>query len=78
MPGISLVQLEFNTIEGITDVRQSMGDEGTLEVKITCRSTADLRGSIYKKIKQTDWILLELYQETQSLEKIFQKLTKEK
>ena len=48
-----------------------------LEVSIISRSATDLRASIYERIKRTNWILLEFYQETQSLEKIFQELTRE-
>jgi ABC-2 type transport system ATP-binding protein len=46
-------------------------------VKLTCNADADLRESIYHTIKETDWVLLEFYQETQTLENIFRELTKE-
>jgi len=36
-----------------------------------------VRSDIYLKIKQTDWIILELARETQALEKIFQQLTRQ-
>ena len=71
------VQKELGSLDGIVTIHCMAQDEETLRVSITCRSSADLRGALYEKIKQTDWILLELYQETQSLEKIFQKLTQE-
>jgi hypothetical protein len=35
----------------------------------------DLRPEIYNTIKQTDWILLDFHQETQTLESIFRELT---
>ena len=72
---------EAKPIKGIENVFPT--EEGNKEdtqlfrVKITCRTDKDLRAEIYKKIKETDWILLELVQETKSLEHIFRDLTKE-
>jgi ABC-2 type transport system ATP-binding protein len=37
----------------------------------------DVRPDIYLKIRETDWIIMELARETQALEHIFQKLTRE-
>jgi ABC-2 type transport system ATP-binding protein len=72
------VQRELNSIEGIEEiVRLNEEDEDILQVKLTSRSSADLRGEIYRKIKQTEWILLEFRQETKTLEHIFRELTKE-
>jgi len=71
------VQRELGSLEGIAGVSPSGEEEGILRVRLSCRSVDDIRGRIYEKIKQTDWTLLEFYQETQSLEKIFQKLTRE-
>ena len=74
---VEAVQNTLGSMDGIVDIESVSEDEGVLGVRIACRSSADLRGPLYDKIKQTDWILLEFYQETQSLEKIFQKLTRE-
>jgi ABC-2 type transport system ATP-binding protein len=52
-------------------------EDDIVHVRLTCQSSFDLRGDIYQKIKQTDWILLELRQETKSLENIFRDLTEE-
>ena len=68
---------ELGSVEGVAGVLVGDDDRDVLEVKLTCRSAEDLRGAIYDKIKQTDWTLLEFYQERQSLERIFQKLTVE-
>ena len=51
--------------------------DGVLRVKLSLRPDMDLRETIYRRIKETDWILLEFYQEAQTLEDIFRKLTKE-
>jgi ABC-2 type transport system ATP-binding protein len=37
----------------------------------------DARPDLYLKIRETDWILMELAKETQALEHVFQKLTRE-
>ena len=71
------VEKELGSVPGILGISTQAGDGGLLRVKLTCRSGEDLRASVYERIKQTPWILLELYQETQTLENIFQKLTLE-
>jgi ABC-2 type transport system ATP-binding protein len=68
---------DLGSVQGVAGVLVGDDDRDVLEVKVTCRSAEDLRGAIYDKVKQTDWILLEFYQERQSLERIFQKLTAE-
>ena len=71
-----LISIEqVRAIEEVPDKKEEDGD--ALHVRLSCRSSSDLRENIYRKIKQTDWILLEFHQEIQSLENIFRKLTKE-
>jgi ABC-2 type transport system ATP-binding protein len=64
-------------MEGIKQFKTASLPNDTIEVRITCRATTDLRASLYQKIKATDWILLEFVQQTQSLENIFRTLTQE-
>ena len=71
------VQKELGSMMGVVAISPVEGDGGILRVKLSCRSADDLRAQVYERIKETTWILLEFYQETQSLEKIFQKLTLE-
>jgi len=72
---------QLSPIDGVDRVLSSvegLGADGqALRVKLTCRTKEDLRGQLYEKIKKTDWILLELHQETKSLERIFRDLTRE-
>ncbi|MBW2609206.1 MAG: ATP-binding cassette domain-containing protein [Deltaproteobacteria bacterium] len=77
--GFEAAESELRSIDGINRVNKVVGEEGEeiLHLRLTCRSSADLREEIYQRVKPTDWILLELHQETQSLEKVFQELTKE-
>ncbi len=53
------------------------GNDDIVRIKLYCRSSSDLMENIYKKIKATDWVLVELYQDTKTLEKIFRELTME-
>lgn len=72
------VRKELTSIDGVLSVGRADDDGGgILNLRISCRSSADIRGDIYRKIKGTDWILLEFYRETQTLENIFRKLTRE-
>jgi ABC-2 type transport system ATP-binding protein len=84
---ISLQNAEFSSVqqelaaiagvEGIVEVEAEAGEENILQVRLACSSADDLRGEIYRKIKETDWILLEFRQESKTLEHIFRELTKE-
>jgi ABC-2 type transport system ATP-binding protein len=71
------VKNEMTAIDGIGEIVKVDENNDLLQVRLSLPSTTDLRPDIYRKIKQTDWILLEFYQETQTLESIFRELTKE-
>ena len=71
------VKQQLTSISEISDIVQASDDNGILNLELTCMSSADIRGDIYKKVIQTDWILLEMHQETQTLENIFRELTRE-
>jgi ABC-2 type transport system ATP-binding protein len=75
------VRDQLSPISGIEKVVCTVedleADRQVLRVKLTCRTQEDLRAQIYQIIKQTAWILLELRQETKTLEHIFRDLTKE-
>jgi ABC-2 type transport system ATP-binding protein len=74
---VESVKKELLGIDGIAEVVPVNQEEDTLHMRLTCQSHEDLRGDIYRKIKQTDWTLLELHQETESLENVFRELTME-
>jgi len=71
------VRDRLGKIDGVADVATETPANGTLPVVLVCRGEADLRGAVYHEIRQTDWDLLEFYRETQTLETIFRKLTRE-
>ena len=65
-------------VDGVSVVETQQNEaEPVLRVKLACGADSDPRGSIYHTIKETDWVLLEFYQETQTLEHIFRELTRE-
>jgi ABC-2 type transport system ATP-binding protein len=68
----------LSQVSGVSVVETQEDEaEQALRVKLACNADADLRESIYRTIKETDWVLLEFYQETQTLENIFRELTRE-
>jgi ABC-2 type transport system ATP-binding protein len=72
------VSQTLKPIDGVESVEKiDQTDDGRVSVKVACRSESDRREEIYKAIKNTDWVLLEFYQETQTLETIFSDLTRQ-
>ncbi len=68
----------LNPISGVEQVTRLEEGNGAVRVKVSCRARQDLRADIYRRIKETDWVLLEFHQESQTLENIFRELTKER
>jgi ABC-2 type transport system ATP-binding protein len=73
-PSVARELAEIKGIDAITPVEET---EESTRVVVSCRSSVDVRGEIYQKIKETDWVLLDFHQETKTLEKIFRELTVE-
>jgi ABC-2 type transport system ATP-binding protein len=71
------VETALSAIDGITGVTRVEETDNQLAVRLGCRSSIDPRAAIYKNIKQTDWVLLDFHQTTQTLETIFRELTRE-
>jgi len=72
------VSQTLKPIDGVESVEKiDQTDDGRVSVKVACRSESDRREDIYKAIKNTDWVLLEFYQETKTLETIFSDLTRQ-
>lgn len=68
----------LGTVEGVEKVEPSDKKEpGFSHFRLFCGSASDIRERVYMKIKETDWLLTELYRETRTLEAIFRELTKE-
>jgi ABC-2 type transport system ATP-binding protein len=74
---IEAVKKELDSVQGVVKIELVDEEDDVLHVRLTCQSPADLRGDIYQKIRQTDWTLLELHRETETLENIFRELTTE-
>jgi ABC-2 type transport system ATP-binding protein len=75
--GFSAVRDRLEALDGITGLTKTDDSDGRVHVQLTVPADKDLRADIYRAIKDTDWILLEFYQETQTLERIFRELTRE-
>ncbi len=72
------VTARLNKIDGIIDIEQMNGEEdGRLNIRLTGKADADLMKHLYETVKTTDWVLVEFYKETKTLETIFRELTKE-
>jgi ABC-2 type transport system ATP-binding protein len=67
----------LSNLEGISGVARIAESDSQLDVRLDCGSSFDPRAAIYQEIKQTDWIVLNFHQETQTLETIFRELTME-
>ncbi|MFH2057328.1 MAG: ATP-binding cassette domain-containing protein [Pseudomonadota bacterium] len=52
-------------------------EDGLISVEIRSMTDKDFRSDIYLKIKETDWIIVQMTKDSQALEKIFRKLTRE-
>ncbi|MGD9022750.1 MAG: ATP-binding cassette domain-containing protein [Deltaproteobacteria bacterium] len=74
---LASVKKEFHSMEGVKDIVRLDDEEDGLHVRLVCQAASDLRGDIYRRIKETEWILVELHRETRTLENIFRELTKE-
>ena len=71
------VRQKLSATAGVQRVVSLDAVNGQLRITLSVPSTKDLRGEIYRTVKQTDWELLEFYQESRTLETVFRKLTKE-
>jgi ABC-2 type transport system ATP-binding protein len=71
------VDKTLSSLESIRSVTRIAESDSQLEVRLDCRAALDQRAAIYQKIRQTDWIILDFHQETQTLETIFRELTLE-
>ena len=71
------VEKELSAISGVDNITRIEESDHQLQVHINCQASTDLRPDIYHRIKKTDWTMLDFHQESQTLETIFRKLTKE-
>ncbi len=71
------VKKQFSAVGDVLDIESPNPETDPMNLKITCRSSENIRRDLYRKIKQNDWVLLEFYQETRNLETIFRELTRE-
>lgn len=72
-----VVKKALTDIDGVEKVEKTdpAADDGLVSVNIICRAENDLREPIYRKIRATDWTLMDFHQEAHTLEAIFRDLT---
>jgi ABC-2 type transport system ATP-binding protein len=68
---------DLEAMDGVKAVTQTGDSADALHLKLTCRSSDDLMERIYRRIRQTEWVLLEFHQESRTLENVFRELTRE-
>lgn len=71
------IKEKLSEIAGVSSISQSGTDNGIIHINLSLTTKDDIRETLYKTIKSQNWILLEFYQRTQSLENVFRELTKE-
>ena len=75
---LEAVREKFAAVPGIQGIEPGPEDpDGGLHLHISCLPGHDPREDLYQTIRQTEWSLLELHQQSQSLENIFKELTQE-
>jgi ABC-2 type transport system ATP-binding protein len=69
---------DLGTVVGVNNVTLAGNNGGeAMHLRLSCTSSDDLMERIYRKIRQTEWVLLEFRQETRTLENVFRELTRE-
>ena len=71
------IQRRLEAVSGVLQVAVKPDGEAASAVKLVCSSGIDVREAVYRTVKETDWTLIELYQEQQTLENIFRQITLE-
>jgi ABC-2 type transport system ATP-binding protein len=71
------VVAHLEAMDGVKAVSQTGDSTDAVHLKLSCRSSDDIMERIYRKIRQTEWVLLEFHQESRTLENVFRELTRE-
>ena len=71
------VRAALGPLGGISAIVSRPASGNRLHLELTIEGGRDLRAPIYTAVKRHDWILLEFYQQSRSLEDIFRQLTRE-
>ncbi len=68
---------DLGTVPGVARLELLEQEDSLVRIGVDCLPAADPRPELYRRIKQTSWVLLDFHLETQSLEAVFRELTKE-
>lgn len=69
---------KLQSVSGVKEVKTVAADDPNLtRVSVVCNDAKDARADLYAAVKETDWVLVEMSQESKNLETIFRELTRE-
>ncbi len=68
----------LGSVQGVEHVDVLGGPDNSLTATLACEGGTDVRAAVYLAIRDTDWLLVELSMETQTLESIFRQITLER
>lgn len=71
------VERDLGTVAGVARLEVLEQDGPLVRIGIDCTPAPDPRPELYRRIKQTNWVLLDFHQEARTLEAVFRELTKE-
>lgn len=71
------IKSSLNNIPEIKEVVLKNSRDKIIDFSISCKGKDDVRPAIYRKLKETDCVLLEFHTESRTLETIFRELTRE-
>lgn len=72
------VKNQLERVSGVSKVEiEPSEDPALLKINVVSANNNDPRADLYKAIKATDWVLIDLHRETKTLETIFRELTRE-
>ncbi len=71
------IKKSLENVQGVQTIDPIAENDTQVTLDLVYGGKSDIRGELYRRIKATDWILLEFSQQAESLETIFRELTKE-
>lgn len=70
------VKSQIQNIPGIGQIVSSQSFDDQVRMNIRCGAGTDMNEKIFSTVVKNNWVLLEMFKETASLEDVFSKLTK--
>lgn len=71
------VEQTLSPLPNIGKISRGEDTDHIMHLVLSCGGPKDIRSDLYRIIKEKDWLLVEFYRESRTLENIFRELTKE-